>query len=200
MGTLRFNVSFRSRGTDIPANTADLLRDLTEPLMNIMRDWAEGNKRKFDRSKGAEQTGMTQAAATEWQAVTQEYYKEKHGANVATSIKTHKLLKRTMKSGGYPDWLMVRTGELMRVMTDPGAFYQSISSQSAAFGTPQDTENMAKVAGNWQKRQVLFLDQGDMRMISGNFHDYLNYGHNYKEQKSWLAYQKWEESNYTVDL
>lgn len=140
------------------------MQDFSEPLQNIVDDWAKHNIEKFDRALGGEFPGVDQAADTFWQGVTPKYEQRKRNA-------------------GYPDWLMVRTGQLKESMTNPERFFNYVSATSATFGVPLNEESQKAYAGNWLKRQLAFLDVSDKRMIRAHFTDYLNYGHDYKGQK-----------------
>lgn len=171
MGSLRFQIKFRSVGANVPGDIAELLADLSEPFQNIIAGWARHNQEKFIRSRGAELSGVDQAADTMWQPVTARYYRQKHGP-VARGARQL-----------YEDWLMVRTRALLLSMIDPAGFYQAVTATSAAFGTPLSDEDQRKVAANWLSRQVIFLDVSDKRMIQANIHDYLAYGHDYLSAK-----------------
>lgn len=160
-----FRIIVEAKNADAARRMAERMADFTPVFEAIIDYWAGHNVEKFARAKGGELTGVAQTSITSWLPVTSTYYKAKHGANVAASLKTKKLLKRTMKSGGFADWLMVRTGELMQALTNRGQFFEAMTATSVSFGMPQDDADAMKVRGNWARRPVIFVDNSDQRMI-----------------------------------
>ena len=144
------------------------LKDFAAPFSQIIGEWAEGNVRKFAAAEGAELTGADEPP-THWEPITEKYYRQKHGP---------------VKRGGrqlFPDWLMVRTGDLMRSLTTRGGFGEYFDEVQAIFGTPLDPEDAAKASFNFEKRPTVFLGRSDRLMIRRNFQDYLAMGANYKD-------------------
>ena len=168
MSNFTVNVKVVSKNTERIDELAARLKDFSVPLSNIIDEWADGNVRKFDESRGAELSG-TSIAPVEWEGVTEKYYDQKHGP-----------VKRGSRSI-FPDWLMVRTGDLMRALTTRGNFGEYFDQVKAIFGTPLDAEDAAKASYNFAKRPTIFLSESDRLMIRRNFQQYLDLGENYRE-------------------
>jgi len=188
MPSLSFSINVRTKGFNVPEDLQALMSDFSEPFAEIIQAYADHVEEKFARAEGAEQSGVSQSPTVRWEPVTEDYYREKHGPIMRGSRKL------------FPDWLMVRTGELKGILSDANAFYQDVGETQAVFGAPQDSENQAKIAGNWIKRQALFFDVSDKRAVQSNISDYLNYGANYKNQKQRLMELKEEFSEQRIDL
>ena len=77
------------------------------------------------------------------------------------------------ENAGYPDWLMVRDGELMRSLTQnqkPG-WFEDVNPLSAQFGTL-----LKQAFYNQLTRPVQFLDVEDRLMIQDMVDAWLNGG------------------------
>lgn len=168
MAHFTVKLSLASRNMERLDELASRLKDFTVPLSNIIGEWARGNTRKFDAAVGAELSGADEPP-TQWEPVTLAYYKQKHGPVQRGN--------RTM----FPDWLMVRTGDLMRSLTQRGLFAEFFDATKAVFGTPLDPEEAAKASYNFAKRPTVFLGRSDRNMIRREFQDYLSLGANYKD-------------------
>ena len=153
-------------GFDKVEEVKSRLKDFSIPLSNIIGLWAEGNARKFDESAGAELSGADEPPAL-WEPVTLKYYMQKHGP-----------VKRGNRQT-FPDWLMVRTGDLMRSLTTRGLFGEYFDQSKALFGIPLNDEERLKAAYNFNKRPTIFLGQSDRLMIKREFRNYLTLGGNY---------------------
>ena len=184
MGALNFTIVFESKGAGYFDALAGLCKDFSVPFQNIINEWAKHNVEKFRRGKGAELSGTEQSSDVYWAPLTEQYYRSKHGATEA------KRRTRRMAGTAVADWLMVRTGDLMRSLTGAGGFVRYVGPTKAIFGQPLDPEDAQKVAGNWMKRQVLFLDLTDKRMIRAHISDYLKYGSDYMGARRQLAAEK----------
>ena len=144
------------------------LEDFSVPFSNIIKEWAAGNiARKFARSVGAELTGADQQL-TEWEPVTESYYRHKHGPVMRGNRTT------------YPDWLMVKTGALKAALGTSGAFAEYVSAKVASFGTPLDPDSAMAAWGNRKKRPSVFIDRVDRKMIERTLQQYLSMGADYK--------------------
>jgi hypothetical protein len=157
-------VDVKTRNPQLLYELWSRLQDFSIVFANIIAEWARGNKRKFDAARTMELIGVDQPPVA-WAPVTPGYYKQKHGANVAASRRTGKLLKRTMRAGGYPDWLMVRTGALRDALASEGGFAQFVDSHRAVFGQPLDEEAAAHARYNRATRPTIFLGRADRHMI-----------------------------------
>ena len=168
MGSFKLNLVIERKNWERIAEQRARLQDFSVPFANIIKEWAQGNARKFARGVGAESTGADQELAT-WEPVTEDYWYQKHGP----IIRGERAL--------YPDWLMVRTGALMAALgNETSGFEKFISERIAAFGTPTSDEEAMKAAGNRAKRPTIFLDRTDRGMIRREMQRYLSLGAGYK--------------------
>ena len=168
MGSFKLNLVIESKNWERIAEQRARLQDFSVPFANIIKEWAQGNARKFARGVGAESTGADQELAT-WEPVTEDYWYQKHGPIIRG--------ERSL----YPDWLMVRTGALMAALgNETSGFEKFISERIAAFGTPTSDEEAMKAAGNRAKRPTIFLDRTDRGMIRREMQRYLSLGAGYK--------------------
>jgi hypothetical protein len=161
MANTSFTIELMVKGAEIPEELKQRASDLSVFFENIIDEWAKHNKSKFYQAKGAEQTGIGLDIDNFWFALTDTYRERKH---------------KTFSQ----DWLMVATGELMITMTNPEGFMRMVTPTTAFFGTPWNEEDEMKVKGNWERRQVIFIDKTDEFMIKQNLQNYFSLGENYK--------------------
>lgn len=167
MGMFKIQLRTTPQGFEKLGEIRARLQDFSVPFANIIKEWAKGNARKFERSAGAELTGADQQLTT-WEPVTEAYYKQKHGPIMRG--------ERTL----YPDWLMVRTGALRAALGASGAFAEYIDAKTASFGTPLDPDAAMAASGNREKRPTIFLDRTDRGVIRREMQRYLSMGEGYK--------------------
>ena len=164
-GVTSFKISLFVKNDACLPEIAARAKDLSVVFDHIIGEWVVGNERKFSRGMGASATGAEQdtfsGGETQWQALTAKYSQQK-------------------EREGFPDWLMVRTGDLMNVMTTRGAMAEFIEQTRAVFGMPLDEEQAIKVEGNWNRRQAIFLDRNDRLMIERNIKNYMELGGDYQ--------------------
>ena len=164
-GVTSFKISLFVKNDASLPEIAERAKDLSVVFDHIIGEWVAGNERKFGRGMGASNTGATQdtfgGAETTWQALSAKYGRQK-------------------EREGFPDWLMVRTGDLMNAMTTRGAMAEFIENTRAVFGMPLDEEQAIKVEGNWKRRQAIFLDRNDRLMIERNVKNFMELGGDYQ--------------------
>jgi hypothetical protein len=158
MAKLEFNIVLIAKGEDKLAELQARAADLSPVFEQVIEEWAEGNKSKFNRAKGRESSGIEQDTDCTWEPLQSRAYQNKK------------------REKGYPDWLMHGTGELVDSLTDTSGFINVAGPTQAAFGTPWSTDNEVKVRGNWMLRPVVFLNNSDTRMIDRNVQDYFSDG------------------------
>lgn len=165
-----FKLQFRLTGQNLEAveEVRARLQDFSAPFAAIVDEWAKGNEDKFAKGKGAELTGVDQPPAF-WASVSPAYYRQKHGPVLRGSRTT------------YPDWLMVRTGDLAASLTSPGAFSEYVDKHRVVFGTPLNQEDADKAMFNREKRPTIFLGRSDRQMVRREMSRYLSMGENYRE-------------------
>ena len=164
-GVTSFRISLSVKNDACLPEIAARAKDLTVVFDHIIGEWVAGNERKFGRGMGASASGVSQdtfGTGNNWQALTAKYARQK-------------------EREGFPDWLMVRTGDLMDAMTTREAMGEAISAQRAVFGMPLDEDQAIKVEGNWNRRQAIFLDRNDRMMINRNVKNYIELGGNYQD-------------------
>ena len=145
-GKLTFQIAVYQTNTAVLPELENRARNLSPLFEDIIDEWAELNKQKFEMSEGGEESGSQIDPTVFWQPLSPGYLKEK---------RKH-----------YPtDTLMVRTGSLKDAMTTPNGFFRMVNPEQAVFGTPNDAEDALKVQFNWNKRQVIFLSDADQNMI-----------------------------------
>lgn len=108
----------------------------------IIERWQEHNDEKFEQAQGASLSGLDFDGDVSWDPLTPDYFET--------------------KSEDYDDWLMVRDGDLLESLTNPGAagWFEQITPRSARFGT-----TLPQAGWNWDKRPTMFLDEWDRDMI-----------------------------------
>lgn len=155
-GATSFTINVALRKEDA---TTEVLRarlaDLSPVFDAFISSWAAHNSEKFGFGEGAEETGVQFEPDPMWEPLTVRYMKDK-------------------RRRGFGNHLMVRTGELRRVLTSEDAFFKMTDTDRAFFGAPQDDEDEVKVRGNWNKRQAIFLDSQDKRKLEKLLLDYLH--------------------------
>ena len=165
-GVTSFKISLFVKNDACLPEIAERAKDLSVVFDSIIGEWVTGNERKFGRGMGASDTGAVQdsfsGAENNWQALTPRYARQK-------------------EREGFPDWLMVRTGDLMNAMTTRGATAEVIEQTRAVFGMPLDEEQAIKVEGNWNRRQAIFPDQNDRLMIERNIKNFMELGGKYQD-------------------
>ena len=141
--------------------------DLTPAFEAFVKAWAKNNKDMFDASEGQEAEGATVDPDVFWQPLSAAYRKAK-------------------RREGYPDHLMVATGDLMRALTDPNLIFKAIGPQDAVFGIPKDLDEANKVKWNARRRQTVFFkapgpDQNALKRI---VKDYLTLGGDFEAMRA----------------
>ena len=149
----------------------------------IYSEWVKVNEDKFSAAKGRESSGAD-VDGEFWAALTPEYIAAKHPDGAPKRRKT-----KTNAQGykEFPDWLMVRSGELMDAMTNPDALFHMFQPGMATFGTPNDP-GLADIvqwqAGARQKnRPVVFLGDTDRKSIQRIVQDYLSMGGDFEAKR-----------------
>lgn len=171
MSELNFSVTVVTKGGDMLARVAERLKDMSPAFERIVDYWVKHNQDKFRQAFGAEATGagVGMGGTEQWMPLTERYRERKHAHGTAKRVQFKNLYE-----GKFPDWLMVRTGKLLRTMTTRAAIASFVSGKSVAFGMPFDEEEQNKIRGNWRKRQVIFLDVADKNTIRGEFARHLD--------------------------
>lgn len=168
MGLFRFRLDVNPKNFEKLDEIRSRLEDFSVVFGNIISEWAQGNvKRKFARAMGGEKMGVDQIM-TRWEPVTEAYYRQKHGPIVRGNRQL------------YPDWLMVKTGNLMNTLGTRGLFAEFIDKKRAVFGHPLNDEAEAAAMGNIESRPTIFLDRTDHHVIRRELQRYLSMGENYK--------------------
>lgn len=164
-GVTSFKISLFVKNDARLPEIAERVKDLSVVFDHIVGEWVAGNERKFSRGMGASDTGVAQdsfGTGNQWQALSAKYGRQK-------------------EREGFPDWLMVRTGDLMNTMTTRDALVDVIEQTRAVFGMPLDEEQAIKVEGNWGRRQAIFLDRPDRLMIERNVKNFIDMGGDYQK-------------------
>jgi hypothetical protein len=176
MGLFSFRLEMKTTNMERFDTLQERLSDFSTVFTNIIENWAKGNKQKFAAGKFAESTGVYVDSQIFWEPVTQGYYNQKHAGLFANRLRMSKK-KRT-----YPDWLMVRTGDLMNSLTStgPGGFSKFVSAHEAIFGRPLSSEDADKAMFNKEKRPSIFIGRSDRLMIEAEMKHYLSLGERYK--------------------
>jgi hypothetical protein len=168
MGLFKFRLDVTPQNFEKLTEIRARLEDFSVVFSNIIDEWAKGNvKRKFARAIGGEKKGVDQIM-TRWEPVSEAYYRQKHGPIVRGNRQL------------YPDWLMVKTGNLMNTLGTRGLFAEFIDKKRAVFGTPLNDEAEAAALGNQETRPTVFLDRTDRNVIRRELQQYLSLGENYK--------------------
>lgn len=173
MANLRFNVRVFVENPAALPEIQERMKDLTPAFDAIYLRWVAINEQKFDLAKGGE-VGGAQIFEELWAGLSTGYLKEKHPAGAP---------KRKVSRGSvteYPDWLMVRTGELRNAMINPEALFHDLEPGQAVFGMPNDPDLADIVRGQAGPRQherhIIFLSLPDMNAIRMIMQDYLGLG------------------------
>lgn len=173
MASLRFNVRVNIDNPEALPELRERTANLQPAFEAIYRDWVDINEQKFEQAKGGESSGA-QIFEEFWAGLTSGYMREKHPGGAPK--------RKVQKATGteYPDWLMVRTGALMKAMTSPEALFHEFSQDEAVFGTPEDPDlaDIVKwqAGGRQKERNVIFLSLPDMNAIRKEISDYLAMG------------------------
>lgn len=155
-GDLTFTINVAKR-QGVTEAMFERLQDLTPVFDAFIRAWSRHNDYKFRMGFGKEASGLSFNGEVDWEALTPEY-------------------RRSKQRQGFADRLMTRTGELRDVMTDENMVMSNafVDRDRAIFGSPADEENIAKVEGNWESRQTIFLDQFDRDTIKSYLDAHIN--------------------------
>lgn len=156
MPVTSFRVSIVLKNQTIFDRLAVKLTDFSTVFDHILDRWLAHNEDKFAQAQGAEADGISFASGdATWKPDTKKYSAAKRRA-------------------GFPDWLMVRTGETKDAMTERGAMgqYEEIEPMQAQFSLTDDPRDRAR--WNMETRPVMFLDDEDQLMIREMFGAYLN--------------------------
>lgn len=151
----RFSVNIVLKNWSIFRELQSRVNNFTPVWEQIIERWILHNADKFEESSGAELAGITFDTDVEpvfWLGVTDEYSEQK-------------------RRDGFPNWLMVRTGELRQSLVDRNSFgwVEDIEPMAAEFGTI-----LKKAEWNFLKRPVMFLDVQDREMVLDMFHAWMN--------------------------
>lgn len=145
-GLLTFKIKVYQTNVAVLPELQAKTKDLSELFDQIMDEWAELNKQKFDMAVGAEESGRQIDADVFWKGLSPQYLKWK---------------RKHFPTGT----LMVRTGSLAEALTDPQGFFRMANPEQAIFGTPNDADDALKAAYNFKRRQTIFLGLADQNMI-----------------------------------
>lgn len=162
MATLQFKFELYVDRPEVMPELQERVADLRPVFEEIVKKWARNNEEKFGGAIGAEASGAEVDPGVFWGALTESYIKRK-------------------RAEGYPDQIMVKTGELEAALEDTEGFFHEETAQEAAFGTPKSLEDEMKVRGNWEKRPVIFLGLSDQKAIEHSLVNYLSFGENWKD-------------------
>lgn len=146
-----FRIKIILKGEEQIARLGDRLHDFREVFDRFLDRFVRHNRDKFESGRGMEGGGTAFDFETRWKADSPKYSASKRRA-------------------GYEDWLMVRTGELMRSLTgrDNFGWYEKLDTHGATFGT--------LVRQAWYHREtrpVMFLDVQDLNTLRDLFGAYL---------------------------
>lgn len=158
--SFRFEVSVDNPGM-IP-ELEERVKDLRPVFEDIIKKWARNNQEKFDASIGSEDGGAQIDPTVFWQGLEESTIKSK-------------------RRQGFPNQIMVATGQLEAVLEDEERFFHEETAQQVAFGTPKALEDELKVIYNWFKRPTIFLGLSDQKMIEADIKNYFSFGENWKE-------------------
>jgi hypothetical protein len=162
-GAVTFEFHIAKRGTMTEIMEARL-RDMSPAFKVFITKWTQHNADKFRMGSGMEGMGIDFVPEPSWEGLTEAYHKRK-------------------QAQGFADHLMVRTGELRATMTNENRFVNETMADSAFFGAPLDPEDAIKVEGNWERRQVIFLDQKDMNTLRKTVVGYLEDGPDFQTMR-----------------
>ena len=162
-GLISFNIRLKVTNLDQLAEISARFADMSVPFQDIIEKWAAANPKKFEEGEGKELTGANVDPFTDvfWEHLTGPYIARK-------------------EKEGFPDSIMVRTGELRDALSDVNSFASAVMAQQAIFGIPNDPDVAARAFYNFEKRQTIFLGEDDLLMIKKTIQDYLSLGENYE--------------------
>jgi len=156
----------------IDVKNAEVFEEIKERFLNLqpayeafVEAWSEINKDMFEKSEGGEMMGSQVDPDVFWQPLSAAYRKAK-------------------QREGYPDHLMVATGDLMRALTDPDLVFQALGPQDAVFGSPLSPDDADKVRYNWKTRQSVFFSFPDQRALKRILKDYLTMGEGFEQKRA----------------
>lgn len=164
MPNMGFTIDVTVKNPEVLPEIQARFQNMEEVFNNIIDKWAQGNRRKFNKSRGAELAGVSLDSDVFWAPLTENYRKRKH---------------KTVPN----DWLMVSSGELMTAMTNPDTIGRAVTKTQAVFGAPISEAEQDKVSGNWSRRPVVFLDRTDTLAIKREIKDWLTLGPGYQDIK-----------------
>jgi hypothetical protein len=156
MAMMSFTVQLYVKGAEALPEMVQRLKDPTPLWQTIMDDWGRHNVEKFDASAGMGMLGawIDRASGVFWKPLSAAYLR-------------HKIMH------GQPNQIMVATGSLLDSLSSSMGFFNINSADRLVFGTPNDPDNAAKVAFNWDRRQTIFLSEPDQRRIQSAVSQYL---------------------------
>lgn len=151
-----FNVELVFRNFDAFNQLAARVTGFKEVFEAIIDRWVAHNRDKFEEARGAQLSGVvfdTEVEPVMWQGVTDDYAAQK-------------------SMDGFENWLMVRSGDLMRslIERDNLGWWEDVQPLFAEFGTILLTAEYHRF-----NRPVNFLDVQDREMIRDMFAAYLNF-------------------------
>lgn len=184
-GRVSFNIRVRITNGGVFPELVERLKDFRPVFEVIVRQWARGNVDKFRKSLGGETTGAAIDPTVFWMPLAESTIRAK-------------------RKKGQPDQIMVATGALAQALTDPSGFWQAMTAQQVAFGTPGGLEEELKARYNWQTRQTIFLGEDDQMMINEKVQSYLSLGPEF-ERKRFAAglanvYERGLDAEMNMDL
>jgi hypothetical protein len=164
-GATSFRIDIQVQNDEVFEEVKARFLDLSPAFDAFVREWTKLNTDIFDASAGKETAGAQVDPDVFWEPLTAAY-------------------RRAKQREGYPDQIMVRTGQLLKALTDPDLIFQVIGPQDAVFGSPLDPEEAAKVGHNWGKRQAIFFSEPDQRAFRRILRDYLTMGPGFEQQRA----------------
>lgn len=164
-GAVSFHLNVAAWNANLFPEIAERLKNLSPLFNEIISEWAKGNEDKFQKSVGAQASGVNFSPEPKWEPLTPAYAKQK-------------------ARDGFKDWLMVRTGDLKASLTSEEAFFKFVDNERAVFGTPNNPDDADKVKWNWEERQTVFLDSNGMKTISLFWNDFVTLGPKFRDIKN----------------
>ena len=183
MPKMGFNIEVTVKNPEVLAEVQERFKRMQVVYNNIIDEWARGNEGKFSKSKGQESSGIALDVDVFWEPLTQSLKTLSHETKRAhfSGLQTTTAYERYKRRQGWPNWLMVATGNLKRALTTNQGFQRDVSNTEAVVGMPFAVENQDKVIGNWNRRPTIFLDRSDTLMIRNELKNWLTIGEDYKE-------------------
>jgi len=145
-----YTISIRFKNAGMMAKQAEKMKDFSALFRVIENLWVEHNKDKFDKARGAQEMGVSFPDGIFWEELSEKYLARK-------------------EAQGYDDWLMVKSGALMRSLTDRGTgWFDIIEPMAAYWGT-----ELPEAGYNFESRPTVFLDPVDRKNIVDTLYKWL---------------------------